>query len=262
MRLGSHSCWPIQQCRIECHALGRCRCEKGLRKRRIDRSESNNIVLLRSRNDIQQSYIREWQKTTARDGNIKPQTILSTLWFVPIWLKYHAVPDILRYAWYMVWVKIVAAYRRYHTWAVLQGVAAFQNCSSQYDLTQLYPAPLPACCACCHEQGAAACILALHRDAVQWQTKSEASAAVRSTAPKWCFATAGAQLDVYLANRSNLPMTTFSRSLVMQRYHHDVSLRENLLYRWKLYKVRVHYRFPLAGSHCQQPHHCLMEPVY
>ncbi len=41
-------------------------------------------------------------------------------------------------------------------------------------------------------------------------------------------------------------MTTFSRSLVMQRYHHDVSLRENLLYRWKLYKVRIYYCFPLA----------------
>ncbi len=69
----------------------------------------------------QQSYVREWQKTTARDGTIKPQTILSTLWFVPIWLKYHAVPDILRYAWFIVWVQIVAAYRKYHTWAVLQG---------------------------------------------------------------------------------------------------------------------------------------------
>lgn len=79
------------------------------------------MAVSRSRNDIQQSYIREWQKTTARDGNIKPQTILSTLWFVPIWLKYHAVPDILRYAWYMVWLRIVATYKRYHTWAIVQG---------------------------------------------------------------------------------------------------------------------------------------------
>ena len=42
-------------------------------------------------------------------------------------------------------------------------------------------------------------------------------------------------------------MTTFSRSLVMQRYHHNVSLRENLLYRWKLYKVGVHICLPLAN---------------
>ena len=80
-----------------------------------------HMAVSRSRNDIQQSYIREWQKTTARDGNINPQTILSTLWFVPIWLKYHAVPDILRYAWYMVWLRIVATYKRYHTWAIVQG---------------------------------------------------------------------------------------------------------------------------------------------
>ena len=79
------------------------------------------LCLLRSRNDIQQSYIREWQKTTARDGNIKPQTILSTLWYVPMWMKYHAVPDILRYAWYIVWLQIKAAYNKYHAWAVLQG---------------------------------------------------------------------------------------------------------------------------------------------
>jgi len=77
----------------------------------------------RSRNDIQQSYIREWQKTTARDGNIEPKTILSTLWYVPTWLKYHAVPYILRYAWYIVWLQIVAVYQKYHTWAVLQGAA-------------------------------------------------------------------------------------------------------------------------------------------
>ena len=82
------------------------------------------MAVHRSRNDIQQSYIREWQKTTARDGTIQPQTVLSTMWYVPIWLKYHAVPDILRYAWYSVWVYIVAAYRRYHAWAVLQGVPA------------------------------------------------------------------------------------------------------------------------------------------
>lgn len=81
----------------------------------------SSLWLLRSRNDIQQSYIREWQKTTARDGNIQPQTILSTLWFVPMWMKYNAVPDILRYAWYMVWLQLKAAYHKYHAWAVLQG---------------------------------------------------------------------------------------------------------------------------------------------
>lgn len=41
-------------------------------------------------------------------------------------------------------------------------------------------------------------------------------------------------------------MATFSRSLVMQRYHHDVGLRENLSYRWKLYKVGIQPCFPLS----------------
>lgn len=42
---------------------------------------------------------------------------------------------------------------------------------------------------------------------------------------------------MYLAKRSNVPMETFSRSLVMRRYHHSVSVRENFAYRWRLYKV-------------------------
>ncbi|CAK0735923.1 hypothetical protein CVIRNUC_000662 [Coccomyxa viridis] len=120
----------------------------------------------RSRNDIQQSYIREWQKTTARDGNIQPQTILSTLWFVPMWMKYNAVPDILRYAWYMVWLQLKAAYHKYHAWAVLQG----------------------------------------------------------------------AKLDLYLAQQGNAPLETFSRYVVMRRYHHNISMRQNLMYRWRLWK--------------------------
>ena len=93
----------------------------------VRRPTLSSLWLLRSRNDIQQSYIREWQKTTARDGNIQPQTILSTLWFVPMWMKYNAVPDILRYAWYMVWLQLKAAYHKYHSWAVLQGARPSDN---------------------------------------------------------------------------------------------------------------------------------------
>ena len=42
-------------------------------------------------------------------------------------------------------------------------------------------------------------------------------------------------------------MATFSRSLVMQRYHHDVSSWENLSYRWKLYKVGNQPGIPLPA---------------
>ena len=48
---------------------------------------------------------------------------------------------------------------------------------------------------------------------------------------------AGAKLDMELAKRGNVPMQTFSRSLVMRRWHHRVSMRENFQYRWRLYKV-------------------------
>ena len=48
---------------------------------------------------------------------------------------------------------------------------------------------------------------------------------------------AGAKLDMELAKRGNVPMQTFSRGLVMRRWHHRVSMRQNFLYRWRLYKV-------------------------
>jgi amino acid permease len=38
-----------------------------------------------------------------------------------VWIKYNLVPDIVRYAWFIVWCIIKAAHYRYHKWAVLQG---------------------------------------------------------------------------------------------------------------------------------------------
>ena len=78
----------------------------------------------RSRSDIEKAYIQQWKQTTARDGKIQPQTVWSILWFVPIWIKYHVVPDIVRYAWFIVWSAARAVYMKQHRWAVLQGAAS------------------------------------------------------------------------------------------------------------------------------------------
>ena len=48
---------------------------------------------------------------------------------------------------------------------------------------------------------------------------------------------AGAKLDLYLAQQGNAPLETFSRYVVMRRYHHNISMRQNLMYRWRLWKV-------------------------
>jgi hypothetical protein len=60
---------------------------------------------------------------------VKPQTVWSTLWFLPLWLKYHAVPDILRYAWFIVWSAARRMHFRFHAWAVLQGAPAMALCT-------------------------------------------------------------------------------------------------------------------------------------
>lgn len=70
---------------------------------------------------MQREYLRQWKEVTARDGTIEPQTILSTLWYIPVWFKYTCIPYILRYLFYCVWVVIKAAYFRLHKALVLQG---------------------------------------------------------------------------------------------------------------------------------------------
>lgn len=80
----------------------------------------------RSPSDVQREYLRQWKEVTARDGTIQPQTILSTLWFVPVWFKYNATPYILRYLVYCVWMVIKAAYFRWHTAMVLRGAPRYR----------------------------------------------------------------------------------------------------------------------------------------
>lgn len=90
----------------------------------LDSSLTDRTSWCRSRTDIELAYIRQWKRTTARDGQVKPQTLWSTLWFLPVWLKYQVVPEIMRYAWFIVWSALRRVYFRFHTWAVLQGAHA------------------------------------------------------------------------------------------------------------------------------------------
>lgn len=54
---------------------------------------------------------------------------------------------------------------------------------------------------------------------------------------EWFPVAPGAKLDLALARRGNVPMHTFSRSLVLQRFHNKVGFRETLSMRYGLLKV-------------------------
>ena len=73
---------------------------------------------------MQREYLRQWKEVTARDGTIQPQTVLSTLWYLPVWFKYTCIPYILRYMLYCVWVVVKAAYLRLHKALVIQGAGS------------------------------------------------------------------------------------------------------------------------------------------
>ncbi len=47
----------------------------------------------------------------------------------------------------------------------------------------------------------------------------------------------GAKLDLELARKGNVPMQTFSRRLVLERFHKKVGFRENISMRYGLLKV-------------------------
>ena len=47
---------------------------------------------------------------------------------------------------------------------------------------------------------------------------------------------AGAKADIWLAQKGGKPLQTFSRSMVMRRFHFKVGRWENLKYRYRLLK--------------------------
>ena len=48
-------------------------------------------------------------------------TVFSALAFLPVWAKFTLVPDFLRFAWWLVWVRILAVAHVLHRAAVMQG---------------------------------------------------------------------------------------------------------------------------------------------
>lgn len=77
----------------------------------------------RSRTEIERDIIKEWKETTGSDGNEVPNTVRSVLAYGASWLKYNIVPEVVRYLWWLVWVRIVALGMQLRRKAVMQGAA-------------------------------------------------------------------------------------------------------------------------------------------
>ena len=52
-------------------------------------------------------------------------TVFSALAFLPVWAKFTLVPDFLRFAWWLVWVRVLAVAHVFHRAAVMQGGISF-----------------------------------------------------------------------------------------------------------------------------------------
>lgn len=75
----------------------------------------------RTRADIERDLVREWKETTGRDGVEEPLTPATALAYVPTWLKYNVVPELLRYAVWVVWVRVQAVLQVWRKMLVLRG---------------------------------------------------------------------------------------------------------------------------------------------
>ena len=52
-------------------------------------------------------------------------TVFSALAFLPVWAKFTLVPDFLRFAWWLVWVRVLVVAHVFHRAAVMQGGISF-----------------------------------------------------------------------------------------------------------------------------------------
>lgn len=67
----------------------------------------------------------EWKRLAADGVYVPPPTIYTKLIYPLQFIKYNFVAEVIRYAWYQVWVRLVVAYAPYHKKAVIEGTSSF-----------------------------------------------------------------------------------------------------------------------------------------
>ncbi|KAK9804184.1 hypothetical protein WJX73_010079 [Symbiochloris irregularis] len=76
----------------------------------------------RTTKDIEQDRIKQWKEVTVRDtAAVKPVTFLSSLLFIPAWIKYEATPLPLRFLFQCLWRSLLARIQIWRRQAILQG---------------------------------------------------------------------------------------------------------------------------------------------
>lgn len=86
---------------------------------------AKNYLYMACRDDagLARHDYREWQELSADGVEIPPPTLFTKLIYPLQFVKYNFVPEILRYVWYHVWIRLVAAYGPYHKKLVLEGLS-------------------------------------------------------------------------------------------------------------------------------------------
>ncbi len=75
----------------------------------------------RTRDEIDRNYWMKWMRISGRDGTVPPTTALTTVRWLPSWLKYCVVPEFLRYLFWGVWRLLMTTALVVHRRNVLAG---------------------------------------------------------------------------------------------------------------------------------------------
>ena len=79
------------------------------------------VCACRDANSLARYNYNEWKRLSGDGVEIPPPTVYSRLIYPLQYVKYNFVPEVVRYAWYQVWIRLVAAYAPYHKKFVLEG---------------------------------------------------------------------------------------------------------------------------------------------
>ncbi|KAK9823979.1 hypothetical protein WJX72_006749 [[Myrmecia] bisecta] len=75
----------------------------------------------RSRSDLEADYVKEWRDIANLGDTSRPLTAWSVLWFVPVWINYTLLPEVVRFLGFSVKAALLALWYQAHKRMVLQG---------------------------------------------------------------------------------------------------------------------------------------------
>ncbi|CAG9465996.1 unnamed protein product [Pedinophyceae sp. YPF-701] len=74
-----------------------------------DERRWQKYLVNQSRRQIEQRFVEQWVEDSGKLERSRKSTLFATIWFVPMYFKYHVIPEPVRYLWSFVWAALLRA---------------------------------------------------------------------------------------------------------------------------------------------------------